>query len=157
MMIWDDRLAEVWADPGKAGTGVVIGATAVLTARHLVAGALNQGRILARVVRPGARAAHWVPMTVLAEDADWDVALLGVSDSNAGAGDSGPQWLTPSSPSPVFVQLGDLSRTLLRGGRVPASRGAAYARWKPYHHGPAERACGRQAYSGGSGQDAGQP
>ena len=106
MMIWDDRLAEVWADPGKAGTGVVIGATAVLTARHLVAGALNQGRILARVVRPGARAAHWVPMTVLAEDADWDVALLGVSDNNAGAGDPGPQWLTPSSPSPVFVQLG---------------------------------------------------
>jgi len=32
-MIWNDRLAEVWAEPGKAGAGVVIGAAAVLTAR----------------------------------------------------------------------------------------------------------------------------
>ena len=45
-------------------------------------------------------------MTVLAEDADWDVALLGVGDSNAAAGGSGPRWLEPSSPSPVFVRLG---------------------------------------------------
>ena len=74
--IWDDRLAEVWAEPGKAGAGVVIGMAAVLTARHVVAGALDRGRILARVVKPGIRT-DWVPMTVLAEDADWDVALLG--------------------------------------------------------------------------------
>ena len=58
------------------------------------------------MVRPGARTADWVPMTVLAEDADWDVALLGVSDGNAGAGGSGRRWLEPSSPSPVFVRLG---------------------------------------------------
>ena len=76
--IWDDRLAEVWAAPGKAGAGVVVGAAAVLTARHVVAGALDGGSILARVVRPGAVTADWVPMMVLAEDADWDVALLGV-------------------------------------------------------------------------------
>jgi hypothetical protein len=105
-MIWDDRLAEVWAEPGNAGAGVVIGAAAVLTARHVVAGALDQGSVLARVARPGARTADWVPMTVLAEDADWDMALLGVSDGNADAGDSGRRWLGPSSPSPVFVRLG---------------------------------------------------
>jgi tetratricopeptide (TPR) repeat protein len=105
-MIWDDRLAEVWAEPGKAGAGVVIGAAAVLTARHVVAGALAGGRTLARVVRPGARTADWVPMTVLAEDADWDVALLGVSGRDADADNSGPRWLGPSSTSPVFVRLG---------------------------------------------------
>jgi TPR repeat protein len=105
-MIWDDRLAEVWAEPGKAGAGVVIGAAAVLTTRHVVAGALARGRIRVRVVRPGVQTADWVPVTVRAEDADWDVALLGVSDDNAGAGDPGPRWLTPSPPSPVFVRLG---------------------------------------------------
>ena len=105
-MIWDDRLAEVWADPGKAGAGVVVGVAAVLTARHVVAGALDRRRILARVVRPGARTADWVPMTVLAEDADWDVALLGVSDSDVAGGDSLRRWLGPTSPSPVFVRLG---------------------------------------------------
>ena len=34
--IWDDRLAEVWAPPGKAGSGVVIGTCGVLTARHVI-------------------------------------------------------------------------------------------------------------------------
>ena len=105
-MIWDDRFAEVWAEPGRAGAGVVIGAAAVLTVRHVVVGALDRGRILARVVRPGALTADWVPMTVLAEDAHWDVALLGVCDGNAGEGHFRPQWKTPSSPSPVFVRLG---------------------------------------------------
>ena len=105
-MIWDDRLAEVWAEPGKAGAGVVIGDAAVLTVRHVVVGALDRGSILARVVRPGALTADWVPMTVLAEDADWDVALLGVCHGNAGEGDFGPQWMAPSSPSPVLVRLG---------------------------------------------------
>ncbi len=90
-MIWDDRLAEVWAAPGRAGAGVVVGAAAVLTARHVVAGALDGGRVLARVVRPGALTAGWVPMPVLAEDADWDVALLGVGDGKRGGGGSGPR------------------------------------------------------------------
>ena len=44
-------------------------------------------------------------MTVLAEDADWDVALLGFGDGYAGADGSRPRWLEPSSPSPVFVRL----------------------------------------------------
>jgi TPR repeat protein len=104
-MIWDDRLAEIWAAPNNAGAGVVIGTAAVLTARHVVASAVDEGTVLARVVRPGAETADWVPMTVLAEDADWDVALLGVSDGNAGADDPRPRWLEPSSSSPVFVRL----------------------------------------------------
>ena len=41
-----------------------------------------------------------------AEDADWDVALLGVGDGDAETGDCRTQWLEPSSQSPVFVRLG---------------------------------------------------
>ena len=105
--IWDDRLAEVWAAPGRAGAGVVIGTTAVLTARHVVSGALDGGKILSRVVKPGAVTANWVPMTVLAEDRDWDVALLGVDQgSGVGRGGSEQEWLKPSSLSPVFVRPG---------------------------------------------------
>jgi hypothetical protein len=104
--IWDDRLAEVWATPGNAGTGVVVGAAAVLTARQVVAGALYGGNILSRVVRPGATVAAWVPMTVLAEDPDWDVALLGVDQSGGDDHESKPEWSAPSSPPPVFVRLG---------------------------------------------------
>ena len=105
--IWDDRLAEVWAAPGKAGAGVVIGATAVLTARHVVAGALDGGRILSRVVKPGAVTADWVPMTVLAEDGTgtWPCSVLITGERRGDAG-SGPEWLKPSSSSPVFVRLG---------------------------------------------------
>ena len=103
--IWDERLAEVWAAPGKAGAGVVVGDAAVLTARHVVAGALDGGSILSRVIRPGAETAEWVPMTVLAEDADWDVAVLGVAHrTERGGDDSGRECLTSSSP--VFVRLG---------------------------------------------------
>jgi hypothetical protein len=105
--IWDDHLAEVWAAPGRAGAGVVIGDAAVLTARHVVARALDGGNILSRVIKPGAPTAEWVPMMVLAEDRDWDVAVLGVDyRSSGGGGDSGPQWLKPSSLPPVFVRLG---------------------------------------------------
>jgi TPR repeat protein len=104
--IWDDRLAEVWAAPGLAGAGVVVGAAAVLTARHLVVGAGGGGSILSRVIRPGAEAAGWVPMTALAEDEDWDVALLGVDDQGLGDGGAWLEWLKPSSLPPVFVRLG---------------------------------------------------
>jgi TPR repeat protein len=105
--IWADRLAEVWATPGKAGSGVVVGAEIVLTARHVVAGALDGGSILSRVVKPGAVTAGWVPMTLLAEDAAWDVALLGVDrQSYGGDGGSGSGWLKPSSLPPVFVRFG---------------------------------------------------
>ena len=51
--------------------------------------------------------AEWVPMAVLAEDGDWDVAVLGVADRSAGGGDDPRrEWLTPSSSPPVFVRLG---------------------------------------------------
>jgi len=105
-VLWGDRLAEVWAVPRRAGAGVVVGAGAVLTARHVVAGALGGGRVLARVVRPGAATADWVPMRVLAEDAGWDVALLGVDEEKAAAGGPGARWLAPGSVSPVVVRLG---------------------------------------------------
>ena len=101
--VWDDRLAEVWAAPGKAGAGVVVSADTILTARHLLAGALAGGDVQARVVRPGASTAEWAHMEVLAEDRAWDVAVLRaeqVSEQNA------PRWLRPSSPSPTFVRLG---------------------------------------------------
>jgi TPR repeat protein len=104
-MIWDDRLAEVWA-AGKAGAGVVIGTAAVLTARHVVLGTRDRGNIEARVVRPGFPTVGWVPMTVLAEDEDWDVALLGVARGDAAHDEPGAHWLEPPSPSPVFVRLG---------------------------------------------------
>jgi hypothetical protein len=105
--VWDDRLAEIWAAPGKAGTGVVIGTETVLTARHVVVGALDGGDVLARVVRPGVAIASWVPMAVLAEDPGWDVALLAVRHMSSGiTRGSWPDWLRPSSPSPVFARLG---------------------------------------------------
>ena len=108
--IWDDRLAEVWADPGKAGAGVVVGDDAVLTACHVVAEAGADGLVLARMVRPDAPVPRWIPMTILAVDADWDIAILRVRDTDidhgAEAAAPEPGWETPSSPSPVFVRLG---------------------------------------------------
>jgi TPR repeat protein len=116
--LWDDRLAEVWAAPGSAGAGVVIGSETVVTTRHVVAGAAGGGRILARVVRRGEPAAEWSRMVVLAEDPDWDVTLLGVDRADevtgsglAAAAASGPvagtrTWESPLSPSPVVVRLG---------------------------------------------------
>ena len=104
--IWQDRVAEVWAEPGKAGTGVVMGAEAVLTARHVIAGALHGGRVLARVVRPAGQTGDWVPMNVLAEDAGWDVALFGVSHGQGKAqAPAGPRWLVPSSSLPVVAGI----------------------------------------------------
>jgi TPR repeat protein len=98
--IWNDRLVEVWADPAKAGAGVAIADAGVLTARHVVAGADGGGRVLARVIRRG-EPAEWVPMVVLAADADWDLALLGLDPAAGPAG-----WRVPSSPAPVIVRLG---------------------------------------------------
>ena len=103
--LWRDRLAEVWASPGRAGSGVVVGLEGVLTARHVVAAALisADGQILARVVRAGEETASWVPMTCPWDDESWDLALLAVDrDSSEAAA-----WLTPTEGSePVVVQLG---------------------------------------------------
>ncbi len=101
--LWDDRLAEVWASPGKAGSGVVIGGGAVLTARHVVAGALHGGKVLARIVRPGSAVPRWSPMGIGWADAAWDVALL-VLDHSPGAAEAA--WVRPRSVSPVVVRLG---------------------------------------------------
>ncbi len=67
------------------------------------------GRVQARVVRPGATKAEWMPMVVAAHDQDWDVALLAVNQSlytSRGTRSAAREWLTPSSPSPTIVRLG---------------------------------------------------
>jgi hypothetical protein len=106
--LWDDRLAEVWASPGRAGSGVVIGQDVVLTARHVVAGALDGGRILARVVRPSAATAKWSAMRVLPRGVseEWDLALLVLKDLEAMTNEAGREWEYPMSPTPVIVHLG---------------------------------------------------
>ena len=100
--LWDDRLVEVWASPGKAGGGVLFGQDAVLTARHVVAGALGGGQVKARVVRPGVSTAAWSPMRILWEEVGWDLALLVLDGSSAATAN----WEYPWSPSPVIVRLG---------------------------------------------------
>jgi hypothetical protein len=117
--VWGDRLAEVWAAPGKAGAGLVVGAETVLTARHVLAGALKGGDVMARVVRPGAATAGWVQMVVLAEDQAWDVALL--RPHHGSGGDDAPEWLKPSSPSPAFVRLGTSAEAGCEAAGFPQS------------------------------------
>jgi Trypsin-like peptidase domain len=101
--LWADRLAEVWADPGRAGAGVVVGMRGVLTSRHVISAALDGegGRVLARVVRPGAEVARWVPMRPVWDSTDWDVALLAVDERAAGAG----EWVEPASAHVVVASV----------------------------------------------------
>jgi tetratricopeptide (TPR) repeat protein len=100
--MWDDRLAEVWAAPGLAGTGVVVGRTGVLTAAHVIAGVPAGGRILARVVRRGEPTAHWVRMRAVFASISWDMALLTVDETAPGSG----HWVPPATAEPVVVRLG---------------------------------------------------
>ena len=105
--IWDDRLAEVWAPPGKAGSGVVIGTCGVLTARHVidaVATGAQAGPVLARVIRRGPPPA-WVPMRIAGEDAAWDLAVLHVDQEAPEAAG----WVRPASGSPVVAMVGGSS------------------------------------------------
>ena len=99
--VWDDRLAEVWAAPGRAGAGVVVGAEAVLTARHLVKDALGAGRVLARAVRPGVMVAPWTRMRVAWQNGEWDLAVLVVDHSRK----ESRGWQPPRSAVAV-VRLG---------------------------------------------------
>ena len=106
--IWDDRLAEVWAPPGKAGSGVVIGTCGVLTARHVidaVATGAQTGPVLARVIRRGSPPPAWVPMRIAGEDAAWDLAVLHVDQEAPEAAG----WVRPVSGSPVVVTVGGSS------------------------------------------------
>jgi hypothetical protein len=52
--LWDDRLAEVWAWPAEAGSGVGFGARGVLTVRHVVAKAMDDYRPGAPAMRAAA-------------------------------------------------------------------------------------------------------
>ena len=102
--LWDDRLAEVWALPGRAGSGVVVGTFGVLTARHVIADVVDVSAadgVLARVVRQGAPPA-WVPMRVVAHAVEWDLAVLEVDQDRPEAA----AWVPPVSPSPVLVSVG---------------------------------------------------
>ena len=106
--IWDERLAEVWAPPGKAGSGVVIGTCGVLTARHVidaVATGAQAGPVLARVIRRGSPPSAWVPMRIAGEDAAWDLAVLRVDQEAPEAAG----WVRPVSASPVAVTVGGSS------------------------------------------------
>ena len=106
--IWDERLAEVWAPPGRAGSGVVIGTCGVLTVRHVieaVATGAHAGPVRARVIRRGSPPPAWVPMRIAGEDAAWDLAVLQVDhEAPEAAG-----WLRPVSGSPVVVTVGGSS------------------------------------------------
>lgn len=102
--LWDDRLTEVWASPGMAGSGVAVGARGVLTARHVVAEALENdahGRILARVVRRGQESSSWSAMRVVADDPEWDLAVLEIDPLTSVA----DRWAT-RSPSPTMSAVG---------------------------------------------------
>jgi Trypsin-like peptidase domain len=100
----DDRVAEVWASPGRVGAGLVVGQNGILTARHIVASTLDDERatVLARIVRRGQRILQWVPMMVVWESAEWDLALLVVDSSKKPSG----SWVPPVSEQPVAVILG---------------------------------------------------
>ncbi len=77
--IWDDRLAEVWAPPGKAGIRVVIGTCGVLTARHVIDAVATGAQ--AGPCGPGSFAGIELVGVVLdadREDAAWDLAVLRV-------------------------------------------------------------------------------
>jgi TPR repeat protein len=109
--LWEDRLAEVWAVPGKAGCGVAVGGSGVLTAHHVIAGAVKPlgevdrpaaARVLARVVRPDSPTPGWVPMRVVADVAEWGLAVLEVDRSRLET----TAWVTPASRSPVVVAVG---------------------------------------------------
>jgi TPR repeat protein len=100
-----DRLVQIWAKPGKVGTGVVFGGRGILTARHVVEGALNDvDGIRVRIVPTGAMettSPEWVSAQVCAwthQKSRWDVALLQVGDDVDG-------WVVPWTLPPVIVAL----------------------------------------------------
>ncbi|WP_372671127.1 trypsin-like peptidase domain-containing protein [Amycolatopsis kentuckyensis] len=110
--LWDDRLVEVWAAPGQAGSGVAFGRTGVLTSRHVVS-AGQPIRVLARGVhpslagawptgRPSTTVGPWVLMRVVADDPEWDLVVLEVDPADP---KGLAAWLTPASNGPRIVEL----------------------------------------------------
>src|SRR5215475_3043957 len=97
------RVCELYAagrDAGGSGSGYRLGGRLVLTARHVIAPALDEagGRVLVRPVGTGG----WLPARVEWADADVDVALAVVEDEGwrAPAGESVLRWgeLTGGDP-----------------------------------------------------------
>ena len=107
--LFADRLVQIWAEPGKIGTGVAVGARGILTARHIVEGALNSADgIQVRIVPTGAVETSepvWVHADCVCDNADWDAAVLQARD------DTG--WVTPQ----IKRRLGGLGQP--SGTRLP--------------------------------------
>lgn len=106
--LWDDRVVQLWAGQksgkGSGGSGVAIGKRGILTARHTVVDTDTQvwkPRILARIVRPGLKSA-WVPAAIVAEDNDWDLAVLEVAHDL--------RWPVLKSKSPKVAVLDGRAR-----------------------------------------------
>jgi TPR repeat protein len=97
--LWTDRLAEIWAEPGNAGSGVIVGGSSVLSARHVIANASPAGKILARIVRADGAAGSWVASRIAWESTAWDLAMLSPLDADEAG------WLRPTSSSPSIVRL----------------------------------------------------
>jgi hypothetical protein len=99
--LFADRLVEVWAAPGQPGAGVAVGDRGILTARHVIAAALDSnGKILVRIVPTGVAetaAPLWGAATLVWDDEMWDLAVLEAIDDG---------WVTPHSANPAFVALG---------------------------------------------------
>ena len=99
--LFSDRLVEIWAEPGRAGTGVAVGGRGIVTARHVVEGALtSRDGILVRIVPTGAVEAAkpvWVRADCVSNEPDWDMAVLEVRDD--------PEWVVPHTLTPVMVAL----------------------------------------------------
>ena len=99
------RVCELYAagrDAGGSGSGYRLGGRLVLTARHVIAPALDEagGRVLIRPVGTGG----WLPARVEWADADADAALAVIEDEGwrAPAGESVLRWgeLAGSDPVP---------------------------------------------------------
>jgi tetratricopeptide (TPR) repeat protein len=97
--MWEDRLVEVWAPPGQAGAGLAVSDLGILTARHVVEGALRGG-VEVRIVSRGTDPSEWVAAEVIAENAEWDLAILQVKPDGAEA------WPVPRSPRPTGAMPG---------------------------------------------------
>lgn len=104
--LWEDRLVQVWAEPGRAGSGVAFGAAGVLTAYHVVAEG-SPARVKARTVRrtdpasAGRASAPWVSMRMVAAAPDWDLAVLEASSHEKGA----VPWRSPASVGPRLAAV----------------------------------------------------
>jgi hypothetical protein len=101
---WDDRVVEIFGPGGKVGAGLAVGDFGVLTARHVAESAGDSG-ILARIIRRSITPLPRVRTHVVAEDEDWDLAVLRVDEESRTAA----SWAVPVSAPPAGAILGSQS------------------------------------------------